>query len=503
MSTISLKHVSFTYPSGNTPVFENISFSFDTDWKTGLIGRNGKGKSTLLALLQGKYAHSGSIEPHLSVSAYPFTIHDPSLLTYSVLEEIAPLAQLWQFERELSLLHVREDILYQPFETLSYGEQTKVMLAGLFLGHHDYLLIDEPTNHLDASGREILSTHLSKQKTGYMIVSHDRTFLDQCTDHTISLNRSDISMTAGSFSTWFEQYTIETQSQLSRNRQLNRDINRLHASSLQAAQWSASVEKTKSGTRIAGLKPDKGRIGHKAAKMMKRSIQIQKHAEKAIQEKKSLLKNAEETEQLKLHPLTFHSDPMIVMDHFTVCYDKPLFLPVSLSINNGDRIALSGPNGCGKTSVLKALLKEEIPYTGTVKMGKNLLISYVPQDTSCLSGSLYQYAEKHNIDCTLFLALLRKLGFERTLFETDIANYSSGQKKLTALAGSLATKAHLYIWDEPLNYIDIFVRMQLQELIENCNATIMFVEHDQAFTDAVATKTLVLEDQTSVLFTYF
>ena len=186
-----------------------------------------------------------------------------------------------------------------------------------------------------------------------------------------------------------------------------------------------------------------------------------------------------------------------------MCYDKPLFLPVSLSINNGDRIALSGPNGCGKTSVLKALLKEEIPYTGTVKMGKNLLISYVPQDTSCLSGSLYQYAEKHNIDCTLFLALLRKLGFERTLFETDIANYSSGQKKLTALAGSLATKAHLYIWDEPLNYIDIFVRMQLQELIENCNATIMFVEHDQAFTDAVATKTLVLEDQTSVLFTYF
>ena len=253
MSTISLKHVSFTYPSGNTPVFENISFSFDTDWKTGLIGRNGKGKTTLLALLQGKYAHGGSIEPHLSVSAYPFTIRDPSLLTYSILEEIAPQAQLWQFGKELSLLHVKEDVLYQPFETLSCGEQTKVMLAGLFLGHHDDLLIDEPTNHLDASGREILSTYLSKQKTGYMIVSHDRTFLDQCTDHTISQNRSDISITAGSFSTWFTQYTIETQSQLSRNRQLYRDIDRLHASSLQAAQWSAAVEKTKNGTRIAGV----------------------------------------------------------------------------------------------------------------------------------------------------------------------------------------------------------------------------------------------------------
>ena len=125
MSLISLHNVSFTYPTGNAPDFDQISFSFDTDWKTGLIGRNGKGKTTLFALLQ-----------------------------------------------------VKEDVLYQPFDTLSYGEQTKVMLAGLFLTHHDYLLIDEPTNHLDASGREILSAYLRKQKTGYMIVSHDRDFLD-------------------------------------------------------------------------------------------------------------------------------------------------------------------------------------------------------------------------------------------------------------------------------------------------------------------------------------
>ena len=141
------------------------------------------------------------------------------------------------------------------------------------------------------------------------------------------------------------------------------------------------------------------------------------------------------------------------------------------------------------------MIGSDIPFTGTLKRGRNLIISYVPQDTSSLSGSLYEYADQHGIDCTLFLALLRKLGFERNLFEMDIAQYSYGQKKLTALAGSLACRAHLYIWDEPLNYIDIFVRMQLLEMIEHCEATILFVEHDRAFYDAVATKTIVLSEK--------
>ena len=130
----------------------------------------------------------------------------------------------------------------------------------------------------------------------------------------------------------------------------------------------------------------------------------------------------------------------------------------------------------------------DIPeYRGNISIGSNLAVSYVPQDASFLKGSLSEFAEAQNIDESLFKTILRKMDFERVQFEKNMEDFSEGQKKKVLLAGSLCQRAHLYIWDEPLNFIDIYSRMQIQQLIEDFSPTMIFVEHDEAFRDAIAT----------------
>ena len=149
---------------------------------------------------------------------------------------------------------------------------------------------------------------------------------------------------------------------------------------------------------------------------------------------------------------------------------------------------------CGKSSLIKAILADSPAFitTGTLTVASNLIISYISQDTSHLRGNLKDYAKTNGLDYTLLLSLLRKLDFERVQFEKEMENYSEGQKKKVLIASSLITEAHLYIWDEPLNYIDVFSRMQIEKLIETYSPTMLIVEHDKTFADKIATKIINL-----------
>ena len=151
-----------------------------------------------------------------------------------------------------------------------------------------------------------------------------------------------------------------------------------------------------------------------------------------------------------------------------------------------------GRNGCGKSSIIKLLAGEPVPHTGIVRLGSGLAVSYIPQDTSFLSGSLKDFALREGIDETLFKTILRKLDFSRTQFEMELSTFSAGQKKKVLIAKSLCQKAHLYVWDEPLNYIDVISRIQIEKvLLESCPAMV-FVEHDAAFCRKIATRTVML-----------
>lgn len=280
---------------------------------------------------------------------------------------------------------------------------------------------------------------------------------------------------------------------MAQNARHKKEISRLEEASKRASAWSDKVEKSKKGTLNSGLRPDRGYIGHKSAKMMQRSKNIERRRQEHIEEKSALLKDIDRADSLKLSPLSFYTDKLLELEGVTVSYGEHTACQnVSFDIRSGDRIALRGPNGSGKSTVLKLICGEITEYTGKLIKSSRLEISYIPQTTAGLSGNLRDYAEKWKIDESLFKTILRKLDFSREQFEKDISDFSEGQKKKVLLSRSLCQEAHLYIWDEPLNYIDILSRMQIEELLLEYHPTIIFVEHDGVFCEKIATKEIIL-----------
>lgn len=428
MSMIKIENLTFSSPSSSDNIFENVSFQIDTDWKLGFVGRNGRGKTTFLNLLQNKYEYSGKILSSVSFDYFPCPVTKKERLTEEILWDIAPLAEEWEF----------------------------------------------------------LKAYLKKKK-GFLLVSHDRCFLDNCVDHILSLNRTNIEIQSGNFSSWMENFKRQQDFETSQNERLKKDIFHLRQAAQRTSAWSVRTETAKYGNGPV----DRGYIGHKSAKMMKRAKTIEARQKQAIEEKSGLLKNAEYTENLKLFPQKYHTDTLASFSHICICYDrKPVCGPLSFSVQQGDRLVLHGKNGSGKSSLLKLLTGISVPHTGTVTVGSGLQISYVPQDTSHLKGTLSDFAAQNQIEETLLKTLLRKMDFTRTQFLKDMQDFSEGQKKKVLVAKSLCEQAHLYVWDEPLNFIDIYSRMQIEELILEFAPTMIFVEHDRTFRQKIATKTI-------------
>ena len=493
MSLISINNLTFGYDGSYNNIFENVTFNIDTDWKLGLIGRNGKGKTTFLNLLQGKYEYKGTIAKSVDVDYFPFEVKDKEKLAIEIVNDLAPDVKDWEIIKELNLLNTDAEILYRNFNLLSGGEQVKILLISLFLKGNNFLLIDEPTNHLDIETRNNLINYLERKK-GFIVVSHDRIFLDKIVDHIISINNTNIEIQKGNFSSWKANKDKQDNFEMVQNEKLSKDINKLEVASRNTAKWSNEVERSKYKTNNSEKTIDRGYLGHKSAKMMKKSKVMEQRIQKAIDEKTNLLKNIDRNDTLKIIPLTSNKTPLILVNKLQIKYNNELiFKPISFEVNNGDRIAIIGKNGAGKSSVLKLILGQNIQYDGEINIANNIKTSYVSQSTEYLKGSLKDFVYNNEIDESIFKAMLVKMGLSQSDFDTNIQDMSEGQKKKVLIAKSISEQANIYIWDEPLNYIDILTREQIEDAILKYKPTLIFVEHDGTFIEKVATKIIKLE----------
>ena len=508
MSQILVNGLTFGYDGSSDNIFENVSFSIDTDWRLGFIGRNGKGKTTLLMLLLGKYPYCGSITASESFQLFPYdiTAEQMQLTASELISDLRSGCEEWRVICELSQLGEDADILYRQYSTLSHGERTKVLLALLFSGENEFLLIDEPTNHLDGRARQAVRDYLASKK-GFILVSHDRELLDTCTDHVLVLNRKSIEVQNGNFSAWWENKQRRDKFAVAENEKHKKEIKKLRQAAKRTSDWADKNERTKIG--FDPIKENdrcistRSFIGAKTKKMQSRVKSIENRINREIEEKEGLLSDLEKVPELKLAPMTHYRNTIINVRDYTVRYagsEKPVFPPLTFSVKNGDRIALNGGNGCGKSTLIKSILRSagidvfdaDIEEYGICETASGLIISYVDQDTSGLRGSINDLCEQRGIDLSMFCTVLRQLDLERSQFAKPVEDYSEGQKKKLLIAASLLTPAHLYIWDEPLNYIDVFSRMQIESLITRYRPTLLFVEHDRRFREDIATDTIEL-----------
>ncbi len=523
MSIINLNHISFHYTTPYKEIFSDLSLSIQTTWRTGLIGRNGRGKTTLLNVLREiELPDKGTVSMPVAAAYFPYEINDPRMLTQDVIlcaagpyreyeekmtaliadgsdEAMREYGEIQQhysaidgysigslIAREAAECGLSEATLSRPFNSLSSGERTRALIAALFLRKNNFVILDEPTNHLDMQGRRMLARYLSG-KNGFIVVSHDRCFLDDCVDHIVALEKETIEIRQGNYSTWRYNRDLFDRFEEEKNEHLKSEITQLKRVAHDRRVWSGHTEREKKTCF------DSGHVGRLAAKMMKRALCAERRITKDIDEKERLFADREIERSLKLEIEQNAPDLVCAVYKLTCGFpEKLLFSDVSFAVHAGDRVAITGNNGCGKTTFLSALSGAMTPLSGSVYLPVTGKIARSFQEPLWQSGNLRELIIEAGFDPLRFRTVLGSFGVCGEIFERPLENFSAGELKKIELCRSFMEPAHILIWDEPLNYIDIRSREQIEKVIMEHKPTMIFVEHDEVFIDRVATQRIHL-----------
>ncbi|MCL2743287.1 MAG: ATP-binding cassette domain-containing protein [Planctomycetaceae bacterium] len=500
------------------PVLLDVSFQLRAGDKAGLVGPNGCGKTTLLNILAGREeSEKGSIEaPSIKIGYLEQRPDTQSGKT--ILEEaktaLAPLLEMQNEaeriaqrlsettdETELNRLAVRYDHIHEsllrhdayhldhriekilhgvgfqdgeldkPVTALSGGELNRLSLAKLLLEEPDVMLLDEPSNHLDLLATEWLETFLRETSAAIILVSHDRYFLDRVTNRTFELFHGTIDDYPGNFS----KYTLLKEE-------------RLAVQTRTYEKYVEEVEKAKEFIR-------RNHYGMKAAQAEDR----RKKLDRLLETPASLPKKIE-TPPMHFPKPGRTGDIVFRCEDLTKGFvpERPLFRNLTVNIERGQRWAILGPNGCGKTTLLRCLLGDLKPDSGNIVHGQGLIIGYFDQQLHVLDDSvpvvdairpakkIFEEPARRN--------LLGAFGLTGDQQLQTVGSLSGGQRCRAALAKLSAQDANVLILDEPTNHLDLWARAALEKAIRDFDGTVLFISHDRYFVDKVADHLLIIQE---------
>ena len=499
-------------------ILDGLTFDVQAGERVGIMGRNGAGKTTLFRILTGEIGYdSGEVifAPGKKVGLisqipkYPagYTVEQVLRTAFAGLEKLKrQLSELEAqmgahpsrevltqydalmdrfttgggYETEVDLqkvvngLNIPPEMRQREFTMLSGGEKTRVNLARLLLEKTDILLLDEPTNHLDMKSVEWLEEYILRFKGTVLTISHDRYFLDRIVQRIVELRGGKAEFYTGNYSA----YVVEKQARFD----------------LQLKQYEQEQAKLKQlGYTVERMKG----WGINNRSLYRRAMSIQHRMERIEKTERPV---TEKQLKLRFEEKDFFGDEVFTIRDLGKSFeDKPLFDHVELEVKGGERIALLGDNGTGKSTFLKILLGETLADHGKIKFGPTVKTAYLPQiihfdhpERTLYDTMLYEK------NCTPQVARDRLGAFlfqGEDVFKT-VANLSGGEQSRLRLCMLMDEKINLLILDEPTNHLDIASREWIEAAVEDYEGTLLFVSHDRYFVDRFATRIWVLEDGT-------
>ena len=499
-------------------ILDGLTFQVDAGERVGLLGPNGCGKTTLLRILTGVMDYDEGevvIAPGKrlglisQIPVYPagYTVEDVLDTAFAPLhqmeEEMASLAAkmaagesdpalLAQYDKLTAAyqsgggyetqtnknkvcngLSIPQDMRQRPFDQLSGGEKTRVNLGRLILEDTDILLLDEPTNHLDLRATEWLEEYLEKFKGTVLTVSHDRYFLDQVVDRIVEIKDGRAEFYPGNYSFYAVEKERRYEEQLRQYEKEQAKIEQLEKAAAQMRVWAYSgMDKT-----------------FKRVKSMEKRIERMRVTDRPKKERKMAVRFGERE---------FRGDEVLSIKRLAKAFDgRTLFSDVDLEVEGGERIALLGDNGTGKSTLLKIILGEETADAGKVRMGPTVKVGYLPQvihfdhpERTLVDTLIYDQ------DCTASTARNRLAAFKfrgEDVFK-PVSALSGGELSRLRLCMLMDAKINLLILDEPTNHLDIQSREWIEEAVEEYEGNLLFVSHDRYFIERFATRIWMLED---------